>query len=148
QIANSSGHICRAYTAIQWPGEAGVVVALIWWNKIGWAGPHLLDDVEVPGISSQLTPIRKGEADAHPLRASCCRSFAGTYVNGEGFILSEAEATQLLQDTKNRGIVLRYLIGDDINSRLRQLAPRWVIDFKTMSREEAEHYKECFAILT
>ncbi|MBN8420814.1 MAG: TetR family transcriptional regulator [Verrucomicrobia bacterium] len=148
QIVNSSGHICRAYTAIQWPGEAGVVVAVIWWNKAEWAGPHILDDVEVAGISSHLAPIRKSEADAYPLRASSCNSFAGTYVNGEGFILSDDEAERLLRVPKNRDIVLRYLIGDDINSRPNQLAARWVIDFKTMSREEAQKYDECFAILT
>jgi hypothetical protein len=148
QIVNSSGQICRAYTAIQWPGDAGVVVAIIWWNKADWLAPHILDDVAVPGISSQLAPIRKNEADPYPLRASCCSSFAGTYVNGEGFILSDEEAERLQRDPKNRDIILRYLIGDDINSRTNQLAARWVIDFKTMSQEEAQQYKDCFAILT
>ena len=148
QIAESAGHIFRAYTSIPWPGKAGVVVAIVWWTQYGWNGANVLNDVPVPDISSHLTAIRENKEEPYSLRTSCCRSFAGTYVNGKGFILSEDDATRLLLDPRNGRVIRPYLNGDDINTQLRQATRRWVIDFGTMSRAEAAQYQDCFDILT
>ena len=62
--------------------------------------------------------------------------------------MSPQEATSLIeQDIKNNDVIFPYLNGDDVNSSIGQLATRYVINFQTMSLEEAEKYSACFAIV-
>lgn len=48
--------VYRALPSRKWPGEANLEVAHVWFLKGPWAGPFLLNDAAVVGITSQLQP--------------------------------------------------------------------------------------------
>ena len=53
------------------------------------------------------------------LAANSELSFEGVRIEGTGFVLDEAAATQLLtEDPRNREVLSRYLRGDNFLSRL------------------------------
>ncbi len=99
-----------------------------------------LDGVPVDGITTQL---RAGEqADVATLVANRGRSFIGCQPTGSGFLLDSAEAARLLAlDESNASVVRRYLTGDDLTKSPVQEPTRWIVDFATMSLEEASRYE-------
>ena len=54
---------------------------------------------------------------------------SGSYVYGQGFVLSIDEAQGLLRNPENKRVVYPYLIGDAFNSRPDQSCDRYVINF-------------------
>lgn len=148
RITDGGSSIYRANTNVIWPGDASAVVSLIWWSKNTWNGEAILDDRLVDAISSQLVPVEQVGGEPFSLLTHICKSFVGTIVNGEGFVLQPDEATKLLQDSQNKSIVIPYLVGDDINSQICSKSPRWVINFKEMGFREAQRFSKCFEIVT
>jgi hypothetical protein len=126
-----------------WPGEAAVDVSIVnWVNQPGEAPrSFVLDGEGVPGITPSLRSTEAPDvARATRLHAQLGRSFEGVKPGGAGFVLSEGEALALRADGRYRAVVRRYLVGDDIVKDPRQGPRRWIIDFATMSLEEAMEY--------
>lgn len=105
--------------------------------------------LEVPDINTDLTAGTYLRS-AQPLRENAKRSFQGVKLGGP-FDLDGDTARNLLQQdnleedrVNNADVVKPYLDGDDVNKRRKD---RWVIDFNTMEREEAERYVLPFAIV-
>ncbi|WP_158840688.1 Eco57I restriction-modification methylase domain-containing protein [Saccharothrix deserti] len=141
--------IVRAVKSMPWPNDAAVSVALIW-----LAGKRLdrevsyLDGREVSEISSYLDEKSDDLPDVQRLSANAGYAFLGVKPYSPGFILSAAEARDLIEkDERNADVVVPYINGDDLNSRYDLSAGRWIIDFKDMSREAAETYPAVFDIV-
>ncbi|MBB3929250.1 hypothetical protein GGR25_000269 [Kaistia hirudinis] len=137
-IADGSHHIRYARSSFRWPGSAAVVTALVVVQKDAWQGGFLLDETSVAGISSSLE-VQSGWTDPKPLLANKGRSFQGSVLVGNGFVLSGEEAANLIQiNPNNSDVILRYIGGSDINTNPTQEASRWAIDFRDRSLSECE----------
>lgn len=137
-IADGAHHIRYARSSFRWPGSAAVVTALVVVQKDAWKGRFLLDETSVVGISSSLE-VQSGWTDPKPLLANKGRSFQGSVLVGNGFVLSGEEAANLIQTNRNNSdVILRYVGGSDINTNPTQEASRWAIDFRDRSLSECE----------
>lgn len=140
--------VYRAIPSRKWPGEANLEVAHVWFRKGSWAGPFLLDDTTVDGITSQLQ--QPGSVSGRPdrLAANSGKSFQGSIVVGMGFVLELEEAQRLRdRDQRNRDVISPYLNGEDLNSRWDQSPSRSVINFRDWPLEKAMEYPDCFEIV-
>jgi hypothetical protein len=137
-IADGAHQIRYARSSFRWPGSAAVVTALLVVQKDAWKGGFLLDETSVVGISSSLE-VQSGWTDPKPLLANKGRSFQGSVLVGNGFVLSGEEAANLIQiNPNNSDVILRYVGGSDINTNPSQEASRWAIDFRDRSLSECE----------
>ena len=148
-IAASGGLITNAVASQDWSGEAAVHVSIVNWIKTPAAAPKrlMLDGVEVEGIATSLRP-GSHDVRAKPLAKNERRQYFGVVQSGDGFILTEHEARELLAtDPGNSEVVKPFLVGDDI-TRSPDLAPsRWIIDFAEMSLEEAAAWPQALKIV-
>ncbi|GAB3723353.1 Eco57I restriction-modification methylase domain-containing protein [Nocardiopsis nanhaiensis] len=149
QVVDRDGwRVYRAVKSQRWPGSANVHVSLVW---AGHGGDHeqaFLSDTPVRGITPSLDPKSRVSGNPWRLVANAEQSFIGSYVLGEGFVLEPEQAQGLIRkNPKNREVLFPYLIGKDLNSRPDCSPSRWVINFGTMSEDEARGYPEPFDIV-
>jgi hypothetical protein len=153
-VLQRDGVIVDAHATQKWPGEAKVHVAIVNWIK----APHdpvtrfRLGALDVPdGIAADLVPAAQSTIGARPLSANRGMAFQGPIPVGDGFILSQAEAHEVLQrgEADYAAVVRPYLIGDDIAEDPAQRPRRWIIDFGTRSLdlEEAAEYPAALALV-
>lgn len=149
-VMANGGVITDAVSSQVWPGDAVVHVSIVNWVKSPSPRParYVLDKVEVEGISNFLKP---GHAllKAFPLAANKGQGFEGCKPVGDGFIVDESIAMQLLsrKDAQYSDVVRRYLIGKDIASQPMQEPTRWIIDFGMMELEDAMAYPAALEIV-
>ncbi len=150
-VVDNGGVITDAVSTQDWPGEAAVDVSLVNWTKrpSGSATRFTLDGEPVSGITAELRPPELSTADARPLAPNKKRCFQGPIPVGEGFIIPEAEAHELLArtDADYSDVVRPYLTGDDIADDPHQQPRRWIIDFLQMPLEEASRYPAAIEIV-
>jgi hypothetical protein len=116
RLATQGAVIPRAVASRKWPGQANLEVAEVWLRKGDWAGPFVLEDKVVPGITAQLTP--PGEVTGKPfrLKANEGRSFQGSIVLGLGFTMTPEEAELLrAKDPRNADVLFPYLTRQSRN---------------------------------
>jgi hypothetical protein len=148
QMTAHGATVYRALPSRKWPGEANLEVAHVWFRKGLWAGPFLLDDSPVEGITSQLQSPGKVSGRPCRLASNGRKSYIGSYVLGLGFVLPPEEARRLLdKDPHNRDVLFPYLNGDDLSNRWDQSPGRWVINFRDRPREQAMEYPDCYEIV-
>jgi hypothetical protein len=148
QLTAHGATVYRALASRKWPGEASLEVAHVWFRKGSWAGPFLLDEATVNGITSQLQPPGTVIGRPYRLAANAGKSFQGSIVLGMGFVLEPDAAQRLVdRDPRNREVLFRYLNGEDLNSRWDQSPSRWVINFRDWPLERAMEYPDCFEIV-
>ena len=82
-ICKHGGHIYRTQRRLKWPGEAAVVVSVVYVAKAMCPQPCQLDDREVDKISAFLFHIG-GHDDPTKLEANAGKSFVGSCVLGMG----------------------------------------------------------------
>jgi hypothetical protein len=140
--------IIRAVPSRPWPGSANLEVAHVWGRRGGWAGTFVLDEKPTLGITSLLTTRNSVGGIPFRLKANESKSFQGSIVLGMGFVLEPEEAQRLIdKDSRNKNVLLRYLNGEDLNSRPDQSPSRWVINFFDWPIEKAMEYPDCFRIV-
>ena len=148
QVKEQGWTVFRAVKSQEWTGTANVHVSLVW---AGHAGEHeqpYLADNPVRGITPSLEPRSRVSGNPKRLVANMGQSFIGSYVLGEGFVLPPEKAQELIQkNPKNRDVLFPYLVGKDLNSRPDASPSRWVINFGSMTEEEAREYPEPFEIV-
>jgi hypothetical protein len=128
-ILNHGGRITYAIKNMRWPGLATVDVALLTISKVKSHRHSILNGVIVDNINEFLD-ANVSDTDRHRIAANAKRSFKGSEVTGEGFILSESEASELIKKYPTVSDVVKpYLIGDDLNSDPQQHPSRWAINF-------------------
>ena len=89
-ICEHGGEIYRATKRVKWPGEAAVVVSVLHIAKGGYAGPKVLDGVNVDTITAFLFH-QGGNADPARLEANADKSFQGSIVLGMGFTFDDTD---------------------------------------------------------
>ena len=148
QMTAHGAIVYRALPSRKWPGEANLEVAHIWLRKGPWAGPFMLDDALVDGITSQLQVPGSVSGRPYRLAANAGKSFQGSIVLGMGFVMEPEDAQRLLDKApRNREVLSPYLNGEDLNRRSDQSPSRWVINFHDWPLEKAMEYPDCFEIV-
>ena len=138
--------IYRAISSEPWPGGASLEMSTVWARRGEWQGGAVLDRDQVGGISPSLAVRSRVEGRAHRLHASRDQSFIGSFVNGMGFVLSDAEANAMVaSDPRNREVIRPYLAGEDVNQRPDVSPSRWVINFYDWPEDRARTHAAPFA---
>ena len=148
QIIPRGRTIYRAASSQPWPGSASVEIVKFCVAKDCTKQIPMLDDVAVEGIGSRLNTLTGTPGEPRQLAENANRTFLGSKTSGVGFILDYEEAKSLLNvNDHNRDVVIPFLNGHDINSRLHQIPSRYAIFFKQWPLERAAEYPECLDLL-
>jgi hypothetical protein len=121
--------IFRTTPNLRWPGEASLFITCIWLWKGVWKGEYFIHDRKASGINTLLSDANLDMAAPSRLAENTGIALSGSYVYGQGFVLSIDEARSLLLIPENKTVVYPYLIGDAFNSRPDQSFDRYVINF-------------------
>jgi len=148
QILANGWTIPRAIQSRAWPGEASLEVAHIWLRHGSWYGKYVLNDANVQNITSFLTPPGKAQGYPERLIENMGKAYQGSIVLGMGFVLRPEEAKFLIsRNPRNRDVILPYLNGEDLYSRIDQSPSRWIINFFDWTLEKARTYPDCYSII-
>lgn len=151
--------IRRAYPSVKWPGVASLEIAVLWIFRGRWSGPFVIDDSEVLGITSYLTEVGAVTGNPHTLDENRDRSFIGSQIHGNGFVLEKDEAEMLLRENRsNSEVIFPYLRGEDFTGSPDMLPNKFVINFFDwpLDRANCPHgysgpvasdYPDCLAIV-
>lgn len=151
-ITTNGGVITDAVSSQKWPGDAKVHVSIVNWIK----GPipesaidFVLNGTPVMGITSSLVAASGDGWIPAALAANRGKCFQGPIPVGKGFVLTAEEATALLarDDADYRRVVRPYLTGEDIADDPGQRPRRWIIDFASMTLEEAMRFPAALTIV-
>jgi len=143
-LREHGGKIFHAVKSTTWPGGANVFISQFHIAKSQWAGPCVLDGRCVNGISSYLDQ-EEGGFEPYRLMRRLGLVYRGSTISGEGFILTAAERTALIEaDSKSAEVIKPFLTGQDINQDPNQRSNRYAIDFGAMSEDQARCYRACW----
>ena len=147
QVVAQGGSISFAVRGVTWPGRANLVVSLVAIHRGAWRGPYLLDGQEVPTIS----PFFEAETDGGApgiLGENAAKVFQGSIFLGDGFLLTHAQAAELVrQNPANREVIQPLINGQELNNAPDQQPGRSIINFRDWPEERARRYREPFAIV-
>lgn len=117
RILLDGGEIYRANSSIVWPGKASVVISMVWIMRGHWSGSSILNNEFVTGINSLLAQIDEVSGEPKKLISESNKAFIGSYVLGGGFVLSEGEASELLDSLpKSSDVIYPYVGGRTLNN--------------------------------
>lgn len=144
-----SGHIIRAaWPDVPWEGNATVTTSQIIIrcpSEKPYSGLISLSDEPVEAISSFLKAGQE-EWEAMPLKENEGIAFIGSYVLGDGFLTTEENARQWIEeDEANKQVLYPYLIGADVTSHPEQKPSRWVINFFDWDEEKVKEFAVPYA---
>lgn len=150
--------IYRAIPNFEWPGDAGVTVAVVWMHAGAWNGESVLDGTSVPKISSYLSSANIEEWTQRELGENELMAFQGSNVLGSGFVLSHDDAQRLIAENPSNSLVIKpFVRGEDFNSTPDQQPLKWIINFHgwPLKRSQssspdspvAEDFPECLDIV-
>lgn len=144
---HKGGSINHAVRSMKWPGLAAVEVALVTIYKGKWANAYYLGAKVAQSINTYLDE-HEYLGNPYKLQKNANKSFQGSIVLGQGFILEPEEAQRLIDlDPKNKEVLFPYLNGQDLNNEVDQSSTRWVINFFDWTEEKAMQYSEPYKIL-
>ena len=143
QLIANKGVIYRADARLPWPGNAAVVVSIIWICKSRWQGPALLNSVNVNMINGSLAEEREVKS---PIKL---KSLKGRFSQGQNlhgqFDMDKSELEQLIQqDESVRGVLSPLYNGQDLNTMPTLIPTRWAINFRDMTEQEARKFRPAF----
>jgi hypothetical protein len=146
-IKNNDGSINFAIKSTRWPGQAAVFVSLVCIFKGKWHKDCFLNNKLVDQINSLLED-NADDSIIYKLKINRNKSFQGHIPLGEGFIITEEKAKELIStDYKNKEVIFPYLIGQNINNNPDQKASRYAIYFDERDEDEAKMYQEPYKII-
>ena len=144
QIIGKGGTIHRAYSRFPWPGNAAVVVSIVWVAKGDWRGAKSLDNRLLPAINGAL------EEDFQIPRPMKLTGMKGRYsqgqnIHGRGFELTSEERDAILsEDPRCADVIFPLFNGQDLNTMPRLEPYRWVIYFRNWPQDKARQYGPAF----
>ncbi|MGE4345756.1 MAG: DNA methyltransferase, partial [Geoalkalibacter sp.] len=144
QILAQGGVINFAVRGIKWPGRANLVVSLVGIHKGEWPGKSYLDGKEVQTISAYF---EDGLDNAEPgrLTENRGRIYQGSIFLGDGFLLSNEEAKELIEyDHRLVDVIFPVINGQELNSDPNQSPGRHAVNFFDWPLVKAEKYGEAF----
>jgi hypothetical protein len=140
--------IYTAQPSKPWPGNANVTYSTIMLFNGHWNGKYKLDGVYVANISSSLKVGGAAFGKPRPLQENSLKSFIGSFVYGQGFVLTPNAAELLVsKNSKNSDVIFPYLIGEDFLSSPTQSHSAFVINFFDWPLHWASQYEECMKIV-
>ncbi|WP_018988580.1 Eco57I restriction-modification methylase domain-containing protein [Aromatoleum toluclasticum] len=140
-MTKNGATIYAAFPNEPWPGKAAVVTSRVHVHKGSWSGTKTLSGRPAAFVSAFLSD--QDEWTPKPLKVNEGKAFIGSFVNGMGFVVTEAEAQAMIQrDPRNADVLFPYLNGEDLNSSHDQHTSRWVINFWDWPEEKAATYPE------
>lgn len=147
-IVKNGGTINHAVRSMKWPGLAAVEVALVTLTKQDWKKDFFLNGKIVKTITAYLDDTETKDVPFMLLQNKG-KSFQGTMILGNGFIIEENLATELIsKDINNQKIIFKYLNGDDFSNHPSQKPSRWVINFFDWEEDFCrQNYPEAFSIV-
>lgn len=132
--------LLMAVRGVRWPGRANLVVSLLSLTRSSSDLPRYLDGRRVEYISALLEDT-KDVGPPHLLQEQASRAYMGSVLYGDGFLLTHAEAQELLSlDQKNHEVVMPIINGDEVNSHPEQAPGRSAICFRDWDEERASNY--------
>ncbi|MGI8677384.1 MAG: Eco57I restriction-modification methylase domain-containing protein [Jatrophihabitans sp.] len=151
QAVQDGLYLRRGRSSHRWPTKsANLEVIEVWASRtpVHADGRLWLDGEDVPSIGPDLEPAGRIAGRPFRLGENAEMGFQGTNVVGLGFVLSTAEARDLIdRDARNAEALSPYVIGDDLNQRPDSSAGRWIINFGDWPLERAERYVELIDIV-
>ncbi len=140
RVIAQGGVITDAWKSYPWPGEAAVHIGIVNWVMAPYDGIRTLEGREVTSISPGLTEaVDVTIARTISKNDSIC--FMGVTPGNIGFFLSDEQRQEIVSaDPESAKVILPFLIGRDVNREVEQGPTRWIIDFGTMTKEEAEQF--------
>ncbi len=146
-VAEGGATIYRGVKSFQWPGSANVFASQAIFRKGAYLSKSVLDENEVVSISPHLEAGLKSK-EPKVLLGNPIKSFVGTFVRGDGFIISHRQAQELIKTNKAYDdVIFPYLNGEDLNSDLNCEARRAIINFFDWSEGKAKKYPEAYKIV-
>ena len=140
QIAHNGGEIVMAVRGIRWPGKANLVVSLLSIHRGQWNGIRILDGRSVNIITPYFEDYKDGGAPKS-LHSSESKIFQGSIFLGDGFLLTHAEAKQLIKvDAKNKDVIQPVINGQELNNEPNQEPGRSIINFKDWTIAHAKTF--------
>ncbi|MEV4937516.1 Eco57I restriction-modification methylase domain-containing protein [Streptomyces zaomyceticus] len=145
QLVSSGVDIRRAVKSSPWPSRSAVLeYCAVWTSRapVDVNAMWSLNGESVPnGITASLNPSSRESAWAERLDRSARCAFVGNLVNGIGFVLTMAEAEEMIRkDPNSRAVLFEYVNGQDLNTSPSSAASRMIIDFGGRSLAQAEEY--------
>lgn len=140
--------IHRAEVDLPWPGDAAVVVSVVYLGVgRGRRSGAVLGGRPVIALSSRLRPTPE-RPDPVVLTSNVEKSFLGSKIYGQGFLLSPSEREELLgRDRRNATRIFPYIGGEETNRSPTQSFDRYVIHFGQMTLGEAEAFPHLLDIV-
>lgn len=156
QIRLHNGQIYRATRKMPWPGEAAVVVSMVYIGKETKFAIATLDEQPVAEINSFLMPNE--EVEPRPLLANSHICFRGCDTYGMGFIFSDADGSTsagtiadmkrvIADDPRAAERIFPFLGGREIATDPRHRHHRYAINFANMSLDEASQWPSLISIV-
>ena len=144
-LVDRGSSIYRALSSVAWPGAASLEVALVWMCSRPSGETANLDGVTVESIDETLHRASPSGWRRRSLASSATKSFVGSKIYGQGFLLTPAHARSLIDtDARYSEVVFPYMGGEDLNQSPTLTAPRWVINFFDWPLERAQGFDQCF----
>lgn len=146
-VLNQKGKINYSLKSTDWPGEAAVKVTLVAISK-QWNNLRCVIGNKVVSSINQF--LEEGEVQGKPekLIENDGKAFNGSYVFGDGFIVSEEFCRKTIEQDHKYSLILKpYINGRDLNTDPNQEAGRWVIDFGKRTFEEASEFPICLSVV-
>ncbi len=146
-ICNNGGTIYCARKRYRWPGEAAVVVSVIWAAKGDIPGPFDLDGRDAQIITAYLFHTGGNENPAI-LRSNADKSFQGTVVVGMGFTFDDTDTKGVASplslmnslvraNPKNAERIRPYIGGEEVNDSPTHSHHRYIFNLTDLTEEEA-----------
>ena len=156
-ICTHGGTIYAARKRYKWPGQAAVVVSIIWIQNGEIKGLCDLDEQPVEKITAYLVHAG-GHDNPAVLKANEDKSFQGPIPLGMGFTFddtaSEGSATPLAEmqrliktDSHNAQCIFPYLGAEEFLDSPTQAHSRYVIYFGEMTEHEARRWPALMEIV-
>ena len=138
-ICTHGGTIYAAERRYKWPGQAAVVVSVVWVAKGPMSGPFALNGQTASRITAYLFHAG-GHDNPAVLEANSDKSFQGCVVVGMGFTFDDTDSKNVAsplsvmnalvsEDATNKQRIFTYIGGEEFNSHPEQKHHRYIIDF-------------------
>jgi hypothetical protein len=153
-LCRNGAVIFDARRRIRWPGAAAVIVSAVHFCVKHSPSRKVLDGRDVRNISPFLVESTAVN-DPAVLRENHNLAYEGVKPYGQGFVFDDgdegANRVDVMRDlvrrnSANQERIFPYVGGEEINDSPTHVPRRWIINFGTMSLEEAEKWPDLLAI--
>ena len=156
-ICTHGGSIYAANKRTKWPGEAAVIVSVVWTFKGRWTGLRMLDHRHVPQITAYLFHAGIDE-DPEALEDNGGTSFQGPIPLGMGFTFDDSDSKGIAstiadmeeliaRNPKNAERIFPYIGGEEVLNHPRQEHRRYIISFGDLSEIAAQEWPDLYRIV-